>query len=292
MRIFAVTLIVISASLVAIVAQAQDKNPNLFDPQSPFGPGIIGQFDKSAAGFGEPATITTRFTPATADQPAILLITAQIAPGKHTYSLTQPPGGPRPTKIDLVHSTDYRLLAPFRAEPAPNSRVETGPVWTGLKIEEHEGTVTWYAPIEITAGVDPKKLEIHGAIHLEVCETGGSCEPVEKEFAAREEQVADSGVQIADWPPASAVGHAQSTVASFQLKGSSAKFSGRLVPSAVRPGESAELHITATVPEHGHIYALADRDAARRHEAHADRHRNRHRPVAAAAHHRCRSKGR
>lgn len=259
MRQFAFAITVVSASLVTVgVARAQPENAT--EIQSPFAQGIIGQFDNSAAEFGEAATITTRFTPSTTDQPSILLVTAKIAPGKHTYSLTQPPGGPRPTQIELEPSAEYRLLAPFRAHPAPNSRTETGPVWTGLKIEEHEGEVTWYAPIELTAGVDPKKLEIRGAIHLEVCETGGTCEPVEKDFAARGENVANLGFRVPDWPIATAIGHPQSTVGSVQLKGSAVKLSGRLVPSTVRPGESAELHITATVPVHGRVYALAERD--------------------------------
>ena len=261
MRRIVLFLLLAAAPFIAVAtAQAQDQNPNSFDPQHPFGPGIVGQFDSSAT--GEPATITTGFSPATANQPAILMITAQIAPGKHAYSLTQPPGGPQPTKIELDRSPDYRLLAPFRSQPEATAHVETGPVWTGLRIEEHEGEVTWYAPIEITAGINPKKLEIKGTIHMLVCKTGGTCEPVTKEFAAHEDTSPDHPTRIADWPPVSAIGHAQSAVASFQAKGSVAKFSGRLVPATVRPGESAELHITASVPEHAHIYALADRDSA------------------------------
>jgi suppressor for copper-sensitivity B len=240
-------------------ACAQSKKSNLFDPNNPFNTGIVGQFDKSALSFAEPATITAGFTPATADQPAVVFITAQIAPGKHAYSLTQPPGGPRPTKIDLARSTDYRLLAPFRSEPAPKSHVDTV-AWPGLKIEEHEGKVTWYAPIEITAGINPKSLEITGQVHMEVCETGGSCVPVDEDFTAREGQLPNAAIRLADWPPPTANGQPHSTVASIQLQDSAAKFSGRLVPAAVRPGESAELHITATLPPLAHIFAFADRD--------------------------------
>src|SRR3954453_12989305 len=213
--------VVLLAAIAVHPALAQTKK-KAFHLNSQFGGGIVGQFDKNAANFAEPATITAGIAPATVDQPAIIFVSAQIAPDKHAYSLTQPPGGPRPTKIDLNRSADYRLLGLFRSEPAPNSRVETEPVWTGLKIEEHEGQVTWYAPIEITAGINPKSLEIVGQIHMEVCETGGSCEPVDKDFTAHEMESTNPFLRIADWPRASAAGQPNSTVANVQLNDSAA----------------------------------------------------------------------
>src|SRR5690242_17748800 len=84
--------------------------------------GVVGQFDDSASDtLLEPATITAKFTTKTADRPATLLITAKIARGRHTYSLTQPPGGPLPTKIELQSSPDFRQLSSFRSQPAPKS---------------------------------------------------------------------------------------------------------------------------------------------------------------------------
>lgn len=179
----------------------------------------------------------------------------------HVYSLTQPPGGPQKTTIELARSADYRLLAPFRSQTPPKVYIDNQ-VYKGLKIEEHEGMVTWFAPIEISAGVDPKKLEIRGKIHMLACQTGGSCNPVDKEFVASEGAGSSAQIKVDGWPLESAIGHPQSAVGSFQLNGSAAKFSGRLVPSGVQPGESAEIRITASVPAHNHIYALAERDAA------------------------------
>lgn len=252
------SLIVFLALAATRDAYSQSKK-KLFDPNSSFSGGIVGQFDQSALSLSEPATIDTGFVPATTDQPAILFVTAKIASGKHAYSLTQPPGGPRPTKIDLTRSGDYRLLASFRSEPAPNSHVDNQ-VWTGLKIEEHEGQVTWFAPIEITAGINPKSLEISGKLQMEVCENGGSCVPVDKDFTAREAALPNAAVRIADWPSAAANGQPHTAIGNFQMNDSAAKFSGRLVPAAVRPGETAELHITATLPPLAHIFAYSDRD--------------------------------
>ena len=60
--------------------------------------------------------------------------------------------------------------------------------------------------------------------------------------------------RISDWP-------SEITVASFQLNGSSAKFSGKLVPSAVRPGESAELSDNGVGRRSQSHLRLAERDA-------------------------------
>ncbi|MCC7476384.1 MAG: thioredoxin family protein [Pirellulales bacterium] len=253
-----IAFLLLGLSVAPTLVAQQDVNSLGLPGQ--MGPGLVGSFDSAAS--VEPATITTQFVAATTDQPAVLAITVTIAPHQHAYSLTQPPGGPQPTKIELERSTAYRLLAPFTPLPLPNARVETGEVWTGLRIEEHEGTVTWFAPIELTAGVDPKRLEIRGKIQMLVCSDGGSCIPVNERFAAMLAAEAPAGVRVADWPPASPVGHPQSSVASYEPKNSAVKWSGKLVPAVVRPGESGELRITAKVPPKGHLYALADRDAA------------------------------
>src|SRR5690349_19213264 len=201
-RQIAVQLLIVAASLAASGrARAQDQNVNSFNLPGPLGPGIVGQFDPGSA--TESATISTGLTPATCDQPAILWVHAKIAPNKHAYAIPQPPGGPHPTKINLVLPKDHCLLAPFAAGPAPHARVEAGPVWTGLKMEEHEGEVTWYVPIEVTAGVDPRRLEISGVIHVEVCETGGSCEMINKDFVAHVTPGDSPNIRIADWPPTS-----------------------------------------------------------------------------------------
>ena len=41
-----------------------------------------------------------------------------------------------------------------------------GPI---CSVEEHEGSVTWAAPIELAADTDPAKLEIAGAVYAQVC---------------------------------------------------------------------------------------------------------------------------
>ena len=43
--------------------------------------------------------------------------------------------------------------------------------------------MTWYAPIELAAGVDPAALTITGQVRMLACKE--SCIPVNKEFTAR-----------------------------------------------------------------------------------------------------------
>jgi suppressor for copper-sensitivity B len=255
-RYIALFIVAVSISLVA--------NATSYAQKSHYTDGVVGQFEDSGSGLLlDSATVTAKFTPPTAERPATLLITAKIAKGRHTYSLTQPPGGPLPTTIELQPSPSFRQVSAFRSQPAPKAHVEDLGAGTSVKVEEHEGQVTWYAPIELTAGVDPKTLEIRGSIHMQVCETHGICEPVNKDFVAKQAATADAAMSLPAVPtnPQPAVQNPQSPAGPFQLESSAVTLTGRIVPATVRPGESAELEITATPPPTGHIYARADRDS-------------------------------
>jgi thiol:disulfide interchange protein/DsbC/DsbD-like thiol-disulfide interchange protein len=207
--------------------------------------------------FNDPVTLTAQFTAATADRPAVLMVTADIAPGWHVYSLTQPPGGPTKTKIELTPSPEYQLAGEFRAQPESTSRVDNE-VWVGLTIEEHAGEVTWYAPIELAAGVDPASLTIAGQVRMLACKE--SCIPVNMDFTAR----LGRGVPIGELASASGGATARTiattTSPTFQPEGSEVKISARLIPGTARPGDAVRLEITLTPAPNWHIYAYADRD--------------------------------
>jgi thiol:disulfide interchange protein len=265
-RSLAILILACSVMLATVPAGGQTVG----DPIQPSGEqsgGVIGFFDQSAGALEtESVTLETSFTTATSERPAILAITARIAPGKHIYSTTQPPGGPQPTQIKLAPSRDYRLLAPFSAHPQPHKRIEKE-IWVGLEIQEHEGEVTWYAPIELAAGVDAANLQIRGEIDMQACEPSGSCEPIRQEFAAGLTQslsaqiprveypgqsVSRSAVDAGDQPPP--------TAGIFKARNSVVEITGRLEPAAVRPGESTYVIITATPPPDWHVYAYSPRD--------------------------------
>ena len=271
MRPSALFLFVFCVSLVTagklFAQESRDFTKDFDGPKSHSTDNIIGQFDESAANsLAEPATITAKFTTATAEHPAVLFITAKIGHGKHTYSLTQPRdprGGPFPTTIDVKPSPSFRLLSSFNSQPPPKfGRDELEP-GVSVKVEEHAGQVTWYAPIELKAGVDPATLEIRGMVHMLMCpegrKTGEGCQPVDKDFEARLATSADVAVKLPAQPIKATI-HPEGATGPYQARNSTARVEGQLRPSAARPGESAELEFSVIAPNRAHVFAHADYD--------------------------------
>ena len=244
------------ALTAAAIACAQSSQPGRFG-ENPFS--IVGAFDEQSD--TEQVTFTSRFTVTSDDQPAVLAITAKIAPGWHVYSLTQPPGGPQKTTIEVAPSPQYKLLGPFRAHPEPNKRIDNE-IWIGLEIQEHADEVTWYAPIEFAKGVDPAKLEIHGTIDLQVCKE--SCIPIEQSFAAKQGAALPFDVSRAGSSPTPNPAIAPLTgptfKGSYRAEDSDVEITGRIVPGVTRSGDDALLEITATPSPGWHVYAYAERD--------------------------------
>ena len=109
------------------------------------------------------AKVAPQFAVAKDGQPARLFITATIEPGWYTYSITQKPGA-APRRTSPSGAPDFRLLGPFKF--SIRRRRKAGGCST-TRVENHRGTVTWYAPIELAAGVDPAKLKITGKVAMQ-----------------------------------------------------------------------------------------------------------------------------
>ncbi len=117
------------------------------------------------------------------------------------------------------------------------------------------------APIELAAGVDPTRLQIRGEIEMQACEPSGVCEPIHQEFAAG--LARNSAVQIPDmdYPGQAKIQNQQSAITgSFQARGSVVRIEGRIEPATVRPGELAQVIVTATPAPSWHVYAYSPRD--------------------------------
>jgi len=228
--------------------------------------GVLSAFDDQQE--SDPVTLSAQFTAAAGERPAVLMITARIEDGYHVYALTQPPGGPQKTRIDLAPSPQYTLLGPFAAYPEPKSHIDQV-AWAGLELQEHDGEVTWYAPIELAPGVDPNKLDIRGTVHMQACKD--ICIPVNAPFDAR----LGKGVPIGplklaspadlseagpkSQPPAAAL-TGPTFKGTYHAQGSEVTIRGQIEPASVRPGQSARLMLTAEPAENWHVYANAQRD--------------------------------
>ncbi|QDU90524.1 Thiol:disulfide interchange protein DsbD precursor [Pirellulimonas nuda] len=185
------------------------------------------QFDFLGGGIGDgpqPVELAAQFTPATAERPAVLMVTATIEPGYHVYGVKQPAGGPQRTDLTLAPSSDYRLLGEFRGFPAPHTYIDEE-VFTGVEIHEHEDQVTWYAPIELAEGVDPNKVKVAGSVSLQACDE--SCIPLDLEFTAK----LGKGVEIGPLPEATSPAAAAPVTPEVN--------SGAMLPAAPAPSDSA-----------------------------------------------------
>ena len=230
------------AGLLAIPAAAQEAPPS--DEPKP----KLNIAEALGLGGEQPGDEKDRVTFSAAFQllentrQGTLSLTAKIDPGWHIYSVTQQKGGPLASKIKVAESPDFRVLGPFVADRSPHiKQIEIYKV----PVEEHEGQVTWSAPIEIAEGVKPESLTIKLTYSGQVC--SDVCIPifnqqVEAKFAA--------------YTAAPAVGQYHPGPARGQLA-----FEGRLEPAAIAPGGTAKLILTATPAAGWHVYAYAPLDA-------------------------------
>ena len=113
-------------------------------------------------------TLKAAIEPPEGNRPAIAGHCRPGRPGLAHLLDLQPPGGPIRSKIKLSHRTITALLGDFTVNLPPAVH-EYADIWPGVKVEEHAGKVTWQAPIELAAGVDPAKLEIAGAVYAQIC---------------------------------------------------------------------------------------------------------------------------
>lgn len=167
--------------ILAIAQLATAQVPDFGNFESKLGGGLGG-----FGGRDRKVTVTSEFTAAVGDAPAMLFVTAKIVPGLHLYAIDQGKtadgDGPSTTVIKLDAGQDVKLLAPFQHIQAPKSHIDDV-VWKGLELREHYDEVTWFAPVEFPASVDPAKASISGTLEGQACDEG-SCTPVEEAFTA------------------------------------------------------------------------------------------------------------
>ncbi len=128
---------------------------------------------KMEAGFTKPA----------ADGTAQLFIVANMPEGAHTYSITQPDGGPIRTKIKVDTTADVPSIGKFltATKPKINHMEDAFP---GVPLEEQSGKVKWFAPIKLAAGAKPDSVKIEGKVVMQLCDDNGCVMPKDYAFTA------------------------------------------------------------------------------------------------------------
>ena len=165
-----------------------------------------------------------------------LTVTAKIADGWHVFSVTQPPGGPKPSKFKLK-SDFLKLTGPFAADHAPEIG-SAEDVWPGLPLEEYHEKVVWTAPFELTKDIDSAKTEI------EVEFDGQAC--------------MDSCVEVKDSIKAKFAGNYGSAEKSTSIKpkNTHATWSATLTPIKLKPGQKGKIVIRVVPDPTYHVYTF------------------------------------
>ncbi|HUY32123.1 MAG TPA: cytochrome c biogenesis protein CcdA [Pirellulales bacterium] len=205
----------------------------------------------------EAVAVSASFTVDRGGRGGKLSITAKLAPGYHIYSITQPNGGPIRTKIKLEASRRFELTGDFEPTEPPAEHLDNV-VFPGVPLEEHEGVVTWTAPIRWAEGVDPSQLAIAGKLHAQACNAEHCDPPTDFPFKA--------ALAVAT-PPARKANATKGLAAEDEAEfgeyadDKHVAFRAHLEPKVVEPGGKARLVVTAEPDRDGgwHIYAVGDK---------------------------------
>ncbi|MGH7135539.1 MAG: protein-disulfide reductase DsbD domain-containing protein, partial [Pirellulales bacterium] len=210
-----------------------------------------GPFSEVASPSGDTEQVVTVSAAFSADKKTRtgeLSITAEVADGWHIYSITQASGGPVRTKIKLGKNAGFKLTGDFEPAEPPKTHVDEK-AYKDLTLEEHEGSVTWTAPIELAAGIDPAQLKITGKLFAQSC-SGANCNlPQDFPFTASYA------------PPAAVAKPATAEPADREEAGvyeaGDITFRGYITPRMMVPGGKFKLVIAAEPAPGWHIYELS-----------------------------------
>ena len=166
--------------LVAVPPAPAFQFPGLRGQDQGFGFGgkqaQLGEGDrvpKLEAGITKPA----------ADGSAQLFIVATMPEGAHTYSITQPDGGPIRTKIKVESTGDVPTIGKFHTLGKPQVKHDNN--FPGVAIEEQAGKVKWFAPVKLAVKAKPESVKIAGKVLMQLCDENGCAFPKDYEFTAK-----------------------------------------------------------------------------------------------------------
>ncbi|MGN6546169.1 MAG: protein-disulfide reductase DsbD family protein [Aureliella sp.] len=224
------------ALLLTAPAQAQKGPTKGFDLGIPDLPEVPAA---RAASDEDPITYSAEYSLASDGKSGTLRITATVQQPWHTYSVTQPPGGPLKTDIK-VDGKQVQLSGPIESDKPPHVTKEEE--YPGIPIQEHTGRVVWTAPLQVVGQVAPES-ELEVTVSGLVC-MNGRCQQVTKKLKAKSVASLKEEPAIAFRAPDT---HADVTV--------------RVEPAEAKPGSDATLVITIKPDVSYHVYPFVEGSA-------------------------------
>lgn len=219
------------------------------------------------ASTSDPVAISAQFTVAPDGRTGKLAVTAEVQPGWHVFSVTQKPGGPNKTSIQLGDIPGVKLAGDFQSDAAPHRKSE--PLFGGLQVESHEGRVVWTAPLEFAPGLDFSKLLVAGAVRYQACDADTCLQPKRVTFEAAlsgaAPPAATSSAASVETPAPAIVVPAPPAA---QTPAATGKFSdspqvtirGSVEPKVVAPGGKVTVRLSGDPQPGWHLYGLEPRD--------------------------------
>jgi thiol:disulfide interchange protein DsbD len=92
-------------------------------------------------------------------------VVAQIHQGWHIYSITQPAGGPHPTRITMPEMQPFKLAGTIQG-PKPEMKFDEG---FGILTEIHYGPTNFTLPAQVATDVPPGPKKLHAHVRFMVC---------------------------------------------------------------------------------------------------------------------------
>lgn len=202
--------------------------------------GDFGNFAIPGVDSGEPVEFSASFEINEGKKDGVLQVSATLSDPWYIYSVTQQPGGPIKTEIE-IKGDQCKLAGPFQSDKPP--KVVKSIAFGELPIEEHFGKVTWTAPIELAEGVEPQSLKLVIVINGQTCIENGSCKPINDE----EVEVSFKGFIKA--APAAGAGP-------YRDEDSHVAWTVEIKPAKLPPGGKGEIVVTGTPDAGYHLYPI------------------------------------
>ena len=143
--------------------------------------GVVGTFGAMfilavavAAQIPTPVNLSAKLdpNPVKAGQTAKAVITAKIEPGWHLYSLTQPSGGPRPTRITIDETGPFKASGKA-TQPKPKVAADPNfsvPGQPPFMTETFDGEAVFTLPIKVAADAPVGNQKLTVKFYFQVCD--------------------------------------------------------------------------------------------------------------------------